>query len=184
LQHPAVRTGAIVTVVQPGLLVWPDSPGDIDSEGAAFLIIAASTEPEVRDVAQMWLTAATLTAPTRLLVVGSLADDNDQQAVEQAVAEARTGVRIMVVGGQHDVLLTLAAARAAGALPQELTAFVTHTRDLPMYCAHCRDTHRVVGQPGEVVECPGCRTQVEIHLHHSAVRGSFLASSAEARTLA
>ncbi|UQX13592.1 dimethylamine monooxygenase subunit DmmA family protein [Candidatus Mycobacterium methanotrophicum] len=172
-----------MTSAQLGLPVWPDNPGDIDSKGAAFLVIMAGAEPESRDVAQMWLTAAALTAPTRLLVVGSLADDNDRQAVEQAVAEARTGVRIMVVGGQHNVLLILAAARAAGVLPQELTAFVTHTRDLPMYCAHCRDTHRVVGQPGELVQCPGCRSQVEIHSHHSAVRGSFLASSVEARTL-
>lgn len=168
---------------QPGMPVWPDTPDGIDPEGATFLVIAASSEPEAHDVAQNWMTAAACVAPTRLLAVGSLADDNNRRAVEQAIAKACTGVRIMVVGGQHDVLLTLAAARTAGALPEELSAFVIHTRDLPMYCAHCRDTHRVVGQPGEIVECPGCRRQVEIHRHCSATRGSFLASDAQARTL-
>jgi len=182
--EPVVVDSPSAAAPQHGMPVWPDTPDGIDPQGATFLVIAASPEPEAHNVAQIWMTAAASVAPTRLLVVDSLADDNDRSAVEQAIAKACNGVRIMVVGGQHDVLLTLAAARAAGALAEELSAFVIHTRDLPMYCAYCRDTHRVVGQPGEIVECPGCRREVEIHQHCSATRGSFLASDARARTLA
>ncbi|SKZ74344.1 Uncharacterised protein [Mycobacteroides abscessus subsp. abscessus] len=88
-----------------------------------------------------------------------------------------------MTGGQYDVLTALALARESGAIADELSAFVTDTTDLPVYCAHCRDTFRGVGAPGGVVECPGCARRLEIHEHHSASRGSFLASAVDARDL-
>ena len=67
--------------------------------------------------------------------------------------------------------------RAAGAVAAELSSYVTHTRDLPLYCAHCRDTYRVTAAAGGTVACPGCARDLEVHEHHSPVLGSFLGSA-------
>lgn len=166
-----------------GLPIWPQAPGAVDTTGSSYLVIAAGHDEAVSAVARQWVNDAEAVAPTLMLVIDSMADPRDRGAVDRALGAVRVGVRILVAGGQHDVMVTLAAARAAGALPQELSAFVTHTRDLPLYCAHCRDTFRVEGQPGDVVECPGCTRPLEIHAHHSAALGSFLASATDAREL-
>lgn len=76
-------------------------------------------------------------------------------------------------------MTALAMAREAGAVPAELLSYVVHTRDLPLYCAHCRNTFRVEGRAGGVVSCPpGCARDLAIHEHHSPTMGSFLASAA------
>ena len=161
-----------------GLPIWPKRPIQIDDTAAGFLIVAAGTDAEVSHVARAWVAAAEAVAPTRLLVVDSLADAADRQHLVDALGETTTGSRIHIVGGQYDVLTALAIARDEGAIAAELEAFVTHTRDLPLYCAHCRDTFRVDGTPGSTVTCPGCARVLEIHTHHSAALGSFLASAA------
>lgn len=134
---------------------WPASPEAVDRTGASYLVLAAGRDEDISAAAQSWVAAAEAVGPTHLVVVDSMADADDRRTIDEALATARTGVRIMIAGGQYDVMVILATARAAGALNHELTAFVTHTRDLPLYCAHCRDTHCVAGRPGAVVDCPG-----------------------------
>ncbi|NDZ95252.1 DUF3445 domain-containing protein [Streptomyces sp. SID6673] len=160
-----------------GLPRWPTTPDAIDPTGTSFLVVAIGDEGTVGEVARGWVSAAEALAPTQLLVLDSLVAEEDRRTLAAALAASRNGIRIHIVGGQYDVLTGLALARAAGALPDELSAFASHTRDLPLYCAHCRDTHRVEAVPGGVVECPGCARRLEVHAHHSATRGSFLASS-------
>ncbi|NDK90576.1 DUF3445 domain-containing protein [Gordonia desulfuricans] len=165
-----------------GLPAWPTSPPEVDVTGASFLVLAIGTDDDAvlaGNIARSWVNTATNAGPTRLLVLDSLTEPDDLGALRQSLAEARTGTRILVAGGQYDVMTALAIARAAGAIAAELAAFVTHTRDLPLYCAHCAGTNRVAGAPGEVVVCPGCGVAVEIHAHHSAALGSFLGSAAE-----
>ncbi|MDL9935356.1 DUF3445 domain-containing protein [Gordonia sp. ABSL1-1] len=164
---------------QPGVPAWPTRPAEIDTAGAGFLIVAIGGDAETGHVAATWVKAAEAAAPTRLLVLDSLDTDADRHTLDQVLHEKRTGSRILVVGGQFDVLVALTAARAAGAIADELSAYVTDTSDLPMYCAHCHQTSRVVAGPGDVVVCPECDRNVEIHAHHSAVRGSFLASQSD-----
>ncbi|MFT4126164.1 MAG: DUF3445 domain-containing protein [Gordonia sp. (in: high G+C Gram-positive bacteria)] len=168
------------TVTGDGLPHWPSTPPAVDAAGSSFLIVAIGDDPSTGHVARRWVGSAEAVGPTRLLVLDSLTRPGDVAALRGALDETATGARILVVGGQYDVMTALAAARAAGAIAGELTAFVTHTRDLPLYCAHCRDTFRVTGTPGEIVGCPGCARALQIHAHHSAARGSFLASAADA----
>ncbi|MGV9709529.1 heme-dependent oxidative N-demethylase subunit alpha family protein [Gordonia sp. NPDC003424] len=163
----------------PGLPRWPTIPEKVDPTASAFLIVAAGQHPQTGHVSRNWVAAAESAAPTRLLVLDTVERDTDRRSLADALALCTTGTRIMVVGGQYDVLVALSQARAAGAIADELIAFVTDTSDLPLYCAHCRDTYRVTGMPGDVVECPGCSRHLEIHSHHSATRGSFLASAAD-----
>ncbi|MCF3938260.1 heme-dependent oxidative N-demethylase family protein [Gordonia tangerina] len=162
-----------------GLPQWPAVPDPVDPGAASFLIVAVGDDPKTGEVAGGWVTAAEPIGPTRLVVLDALSENEDRAALQSALERATTGVRIHLVGGQYDVLTALAVARESGAVAAELSAFVVHTRDLPVYCAQCRDTFRVVGAPGEAAACPGCARTLEVHQHHSAVRGGFLASSAE-----
>ncbi|BAX92167.1 hypothetical protein MSG_02018 [Mycobacterium shigaense] len=162
---------------------WPAAPEQVDLDATSFLIVGIGHERRTVEVSREWLGQAEITAPTELLLLDSFTDASSVSAFAAALGRARMGVRLMMVGGQFDVLMALAQARAAGALPQELASFVVHTRDLPMYCAHCRNTFRVSRAPGDEVTCPGCTRRLEIHTHLSAVRGSFLASDVRAREL-
>ncbi len=169
-----------------GLPRWPAAPGPVDPAGASYLVVALGAHPGTTEVAARWVRLGERRAPTRSLTVAGI--DGDRAAIVRALEEARTGVRILVVGPQYDVLLTLALAREHGAGPAELSCFVVDAGSgptaLPVFCAHCRATHRVVGEPGGEVTCPGCSRRLEIHPHHSARGGSFLASDARARELA
>ncbi|MDF9717908.1 dimethylamine monooxygenase subunit DmmA family protein [Nocardioides sp. ChNu-99] len=182
------------TVTAPGpvlgLPVWPAEPEPVDPSGTSYLVVALGTAARTAEVAARWVRAAEAQAPTRLVV----ADDvvNGRSDLVAALVAARTGVRILVVGGQCDVLLALALARTHGAGEAELRSFAVDgaaaaaglPTDLPVYCAHCRDTHRVHAPYGGEATCPGCARLLEIHPHLSATRGSFLASDARARELA
>lgn len=157
---------------------WPGTPDAIDPVAAAHLVVAIGSAPETREVAGAWVLAAEAVAATTMLVLDSIDDPADRTGYEGVLASVRTGVRILIVGGQYDVLRALTIARDAGAIPAELSAYVVDSSELPLYCAHCRDTHRVGGAPGDVITCPGCARRLEIHPHLAAASGSFLASEA------
>lgn len=174
-----------IEFVHPAALsmpAWPAEPESVDASGASFLIISIGGT-EAAEVTGSWVREAESMASTTVLVLDDLSGESEHQLRVQLM-QARTGVRIMVAGGQYDVLRALAIARSGGAGAAELRSFVTHCDDLPMYCAHCRDTYRVEASPGGTVNCPGCARELEIHHHLSARRGSFLASDAHARELA
>ncbi|MFC5729731.1 MULTISPECIES: dimethylamine monooxygenase subunit DmmA family protein [Nocardioides] len=178
----AARTG----VVHPPALslpVWPDTPEPVDPTGASYLVLALGGTPETARVARRWVGVAESMAATTLGVLDGIDTPADREILDRLLATARTGVRLMIVGGQYDVLLTLSAARAAGLVPAELRSFVTSTAELPVYCAHCRDTHRVEGAPGDEVTCKGCARVLQIHHHLAGALGSFLASDARASEL-
>lgn len=162
----------------PSLPRWPEAPGEVDPAAGSYLVVAVGHHARTREVARAWVAAAEPIAPTLLAVLDGVDEPADRAALDDALARTRTGVRILAVGGQYDVLRVLTLARDAGAIDAELTAFVVDDRDLPMYCAHCRAAHRVTGAPGDVVTCPGCARSLEIHAHHAAALGSFLASEA------
>lgn len=183
IAEPQIDTGTAPTEPVHGLPDWPSRPAEVDAAGSEFLIVAVGPHDETAHVARAWVRVAESVGPTRLLVLDSLTHDDDRALLDEALTATHTGARILVTGGQYDVLTALGAARSAGAIADELSAFVTDTADLPVYCAHCRDTFRAVGAPGGIVECPGCTRRLEIHEHHSASRGSFLASAVDARTL-
>ncbi|PKZ65220.1 hypothetical protein CYJ73_13075 [Gordonia terrae] len=161
----------------PGMPVWPTRPPAVDTTGSAFLVVAIGDDADVAHVSRGWVGEAEAIGATRLLVLDALVDAADRSALRSALDECRTGTRILVTGGQYDVMTALAMARAAGAVAAELSSYVTHTRDLPLYCAHCRDTFRVAAAAGGTVACPGCARDLEVHEHHSPVLGSFLGSA-------
>ncbi|MFW6775845.1 dimethylamine monooxygenase subunit DmmA family protein [Nocardioides sp. CPCC 205120] len=172
-----------------GLPVWPAEPEPVDAGGTSYLVVALGTAARTAEVAAGWVRAAEGRAPTRLVVADDLGSGREDLLA--ALGTARTGVRIMVVGGVCGVLGTLALARSCGAGEAELRSFAVdgaaaaagEVVDLPVYCAHCRAPHRVRATYGGAATCPGCARHLEIHPHLSASQGSFLASDARAREL-
>lgn len=176
----------VAEVVHPPALSlpdWPAEPPPIDPTATSYAVVAIGPHPRTRDVASAWVADAEGRAPTTMVVLDGLVDQRDHAELTDALGRARTGVRVLAVGGQHDVLLAVTAARDAGAIDAELTAFCVHTDDLPMYCAHCRATHRAEAAPGDEVTCPGCGRLLEIHAHFTRALGAFLASDVRAGEL-
>lgn len=173
----------VVPPPAPSLPDWPTDPPAVDPAAASYVVIAVGPHARTRQVAGAWVADAEGRAPTTLVVIDGLADARDRAALADALGRARTGVRVMAVGGQHDVLAVITAAREAGAIDTELAAYCVHTDDLPMYCAHCRASHRAQAAPGDEVTCPGCGRVLEIHAHFTRALGSFLASDARAGDL-
>ncbi|WP_332667235.1 dimethylamine monooxygenase subunit DmmA family protein [Aeromicrobium sp.] len=155
----------------------------LDLTAASYLVIAIGTDPVTASVTQAWTAEAEGVAPTTLVVLDSMDSQADRDVLATVLGQTCVGVRCLIAGGRYDVMQALAFARERGALPPELASRVTHERDLPVYCAHCRGTHRVAAVPGGEVACPGCHRRLEVHEHHSAVLGSYLASDAQAREL-
>lgn len=167
----------------PSLPALPDEPAAVDESGTSFLVLALGGGPLAAEIARTWTAAAEPLGPTTLGVLDGIDDPDDRATFELLLDRARAGVRVMVVGGQYDVLQTLALLRRHGALESELRAFVTDRSDLPVFCAHCRATFRASTVPGGLTVCPGCERTLEVHEHHAKHLGSFLASDAEATTL-
>ncbi|WP_181407685.1 dimethylamine monooxygenase subunit DmmA family protein [Nocardioides sambongensis] len=149
---------------------WPDPAA------GSFLIVSVGADPVTAARTAGRTADAEAIGSTRLVVLDDVDHPADAAALADALAAARTGVRILLLGGRYDVLQAAARAREAGAIPAEITLETTHAVDLPVYCAHCRGTHRVAADPGERVLCPGCARLLEIHDHLAGTLGAFLAS--------
>ena len=182
----AVATSVAREVVPPqvpSLPRWPESPDPVDAEGTSFLVVAVGGGRAAGDVARAWTDQAEGVGPTTLVVLDAIDDDADRAAFDTVLARTCTGVRVMVVGGEYDVLQVLSLLRRAGALESELRSFVTDRSEIPVFCAHCQTTFRATTRPGGEAPCPSCRRTLEVHEHLAALRGSFLASDANATSL-
>ena len=169
-RHMTLKVGPIHPPAL-SLPLWPSQ--DLDITGASHLIVQVG--PTV-DATTERVALARSHAPTTLLNLPAY-DAAGAETLKATLRLSRVGLRVMVIGGQYDVLQALAECRASGVLPPELRAIVTHTRDLPVFCAHCRTTSRICAVTGGEATCPGCSRRVEIHSHTSEIRGSFLASA-------
>ncbi|MDV6271235.1 dimethylamine monooxygenase subunit DmmA family protein [Rhodococcus globerulus] len=167
----------------PSVPHWPVTPPPPNPAAASYLIVAIGALESTARVVNQWISQAGETAPTQLLTLDSMESSTDRAALVRALDCAYTGVRILVTGGQYDVIVALTAARDHGAIACELTGFAVHTRDAPVYCAHCRNTFRAQAEPGELIMCAHCARTLEIHEHFTSALGSFLASDAHAREI-
>ncbi|MFT4288570.1 dimethylamine monooxygenase subunit DmmA family protein [Nocardioides sp.] len=160
----------------PSLPTWPEQPEPVDTAGSSFLVFALGGDPATAAVARAWVEEAEGIGPTTLGVVDRIDCPEDLATVESLVDRARTGVRVMIVGGQFDILQALAVLRRRGALDSEVRRFVTDFTEIPVFCAHCQTIFRAVTMPGGASTCTTCARPLEVHEHLASQLGAFLAS--------
>lgn len=177
------RVDEVLPPQVPSLPRWPVTPEPVDGSGRTFLVIAFGGDSAAAEVARGWVEEAEQLGPTTLALLDDVDEAADRQVLEATLARARTGVRLMVVGGQYDVLQTLARLRRAGALEKELRSFVTGLSEIPVFCAHCQTIFRARTAPGGETACAGCERTLSVHEHLAVLHGSFLASDTKASVL-
>jgi hypothetical protein len=150
-----------------------------DLTGTSFLVMRLGPDVVGAQLAA-WARAAASRGPVAHVAVPSF--EEGRPLIDAALDRARTGVRILVVGGRFDVQQTSALVRAHGASAEEIATAVTHERDAAVYCVHCRDVQRLTPLDG-FASCPGCGRTLEIYDNLSSHRGSYLAADADARAV-
>ena len=101
-------------------------------------------------------------------------------ALTTRLRQSATGLRLMVVGPEQQVLAVQSCAIEAGMIDAELTLFATSTKARSLYCAHCKTTSSVYVGVGSVAPCSGCGRGLMVYSHLSRRSGSYLGFLADA----
>jgi hypothetical protein len=151
-----------------------------DPAGAAFLLVGVG--PGAGGVVERWHDdVAALGRPVTLLVLDApdAAAGPPVEEFARALDRFGVGARVLVAGAEADVWALRAHALDAGLLPGEVLVEVVGDGPLRVFCVHCAATHRVDGEPGGVVRCPGCARLVDVVPHRSAHLGAYLAAAVD-----
>ena len=144
----------------------------MDATGRDFGVVSFGQDGLV--VAGWWLTEiAGLPAPSWSLSSEGAAADL-LPALTTRLRQSATGLRLMVVGPEQDVLAVQSCALEAGLIHAELTLFATSTKARSLYCAHCKTTSSVQAAVGSVAPCAGCGRGLMVYSHLSTRSGSYL----------
>lgn len=100
--------------------------------------------------------------------------DTCDRHVRLLAATRCVGWRIAVAGEEAGVLAVAAAARRAGLIDAEITAFAETRRHCVVYCTHCKATMLVPAGPGATVDCRGCHRALRVRAHVSREAGTYL----------
>ncbi|MFF0814555.1 dimethylamine monooxygenase subunit DmmA family protein [Rhodococcus sp. NPDC003318] len=149
--------------------------GTVDAGGRVFLIAALGDCPDARAAAAEWCAQAIALGRTATVLSGA-----DTDAVREAVDGARAGSRVMLAGAERDLMAAVAAVRAAGALPSEVTTHLTVRGGVAVFCPHCATAQDAAVAPGGRVRCATCGTVLEVRSHRSSHHGTYLGAVAEA----
>lgn len=143
---------------------WPTTDPGVDTSGRSFGVVAVGQT--ARGVAEGWVDEIRgLCRPV----------DHSFHAhppLDEWLARARVGYRLMLAGPQADLLRL--RARAAVLLDAELTLLVTDDRERPVWCVHCGTTTRAEAEVDGRAACAGCARELVVHHHVSRAHGSYL----------
>jgi hypothetical protein len=157
---------------------WPAEPPALDPSGRSYVVLAFGSEAE--QIAAAWRRQIqTLELPLISLDSGPDAAETVDR-LNEVLASAFTGVRLLVAGPEQEVLAVQSAARAAGMIDAELTLHVTSAASRKVYCVHCKTTSSVQAAVEEVAPCGGCGQEILVFPHLSRRSGSYLGFLADA----
>jgi dimethylamine monooxygenase subunit C len=157
---------------------WPTTDPGVDRTGRAFAIMAFG--PGAAPVAERWhREVARLGRPVWVRRVEG-ADDAVLTELDERVAAARVGWRLMLAGPQADVLAAYAVATRAGFLAAEIAVLVTDDRHRRVWCAHCDTTSLAEVATGDVTPCAGCGRSLLVYHHVSRRSAAYLGFMADA----
>jgi hypothetical protein len=141
---------------------WPTGDRGIDPAGRSFAVLAF--DEAAATVAAIWCEEIqALDAP--------LWYAEDASALEEQLAGATVGWRLMLAGPQADVLAARSLAVEHGAIDAEITIVVTDDRERRVRCAHCTTSTRTAAAR---VHCAGCGRALDVHEHVSRRHAAYL----------
>jgi dimethylamine monooxygenase subunit C len=159
---------------------WESEPPAVDSSGREYVVLSAGAgDSEARAVADGWVTAIErLGRPLR-----RYDGDDCARVLDERLAGARVGLRVMAAGPELTVLDVLRTARAAGAIDEELRLFVTDARVRRVQCPHCHEHTEGEVAIGGVLPCSGCGRRLFVYHHVSRLHGAYLGFMVDAEEL-
>lgn len=177
--EPQGRHRRFIASAQTNLPIWPTSPPPIDEAGRGFILLGLGAD--AADVLAGWRCAIDARSqPCRQrLDLEAPASDALIGWLEDALASAVVGWRLMLAGPSSEVLLLSARARGAGMLESEIRSFATADAHIRGQCVHCKIPFRCEGEPGTVVACPGCGRHLLVHQHLSRRHAALVAFIAD-----
>ena len=105
--------------------------------------------------------------------------------LEDRLADAHVGVRIVAVGDETLCYGVLSRARAAGALDDEVSLIITDRGPVRVFCTHCRHTGiQDDAEVGAVITCAGCARRLVIYHHFSRRTASYMGYMVDAEEAA
>jgi hypothetical protein len=177
--RPARARGTLTAVSIQGVSAehtsvprWPTEPPSVDPMGRAYLVI--SRGEAARAVAAEW--AREIRAIGRPL----WCDHRDAGSapatalLRRQIGTARVGLRLMVAGGEIEVLDVLRIARAAGAIEAEWRAHVTAVPARRVQCIHCHQHTIGAVAIGDTICCGGCARSLVVYHHVSRAHGAYM----------
>jgi hypothetical protein len=177
--EPRGRHRRFIASSRTNLPVWPSLPPPIDEAGRGFILLGLGAD--AADALAGWRSAIdVLGRPCRQrLDPDAPASDALIGWLDDVLASAVVGWRLMLAGAASEVLLLSARARAAGMVASEIRCFATADAHVRTQCVHCKTSFRCEGKPGAVVACPGCGRHLLIHQHLSRRHAALVAFIAD-----
>ncbi|SFS70894.1 hypothetical protein SAMN05660874_02813 [Saccharopolyspora flava] len=161
----------------------PDWPAQVavDPDGTSYTLVGIGDPAEA--IVDSWVGEVFMkTSPTHNSPVWTIQVDSAEEAFEaldEQLARARVGWRLMLAGPEADVLSLRARAIAAGAVDEEIRCRVTSRDRLLVHCAHCTAQTPATTSPGSRLTCSGCGQPLHVYAHVSRHRGSYLGFHAD-----
>lgn len=108
------------------------------------------------------------------------ADPEALLRLQEILATAYVGLRLILAGPPADVHAAAAAAAAFGLVDEEICIRTDAAAPANIFCGHCHTRTATTGEPGLEVKCSGCSKTLAITDHFSRRKAAYLGFSAHA----
>ncbi len=167
---------------------WARTPAvePADPSGRSHTLLEVGEDPATAPVVAAWLDELggldRLDGPTAAVVRRHRCAGQDAAvaALEDDLATARVGHRLLVTGSADDCLAVRAAAVRAGLGDDEMRFGVVSVHTRTVWCVHCSAATQGGLALEDVVACSGCARSLVVYPHVSRRTGRHLGFMADA----
>lgn len=162
---------ALAVTSVPGWAAEPSRPrADLTGRYWTIVVIGDGAEPVVDEwVAQI---GGSRTDPD--VRIHRVDDNAARKCVDDELAQAVVGWRLMIAGPADACLRLRAHAMSLGVADDELTVASTDTATRDVMCAHCGTVTSATVGLEEVAVCAGCERNLFVYYHVSRRLGAHL----------
>ena len=166
-----VRPALKLTSIPP----WATTPTrpDADLSGRSWTVVAIGLAAD--EVVAHWTAQLTTRRPDLDVCIHRVdSDEAARRALDEDLARAVIGWRLMIAGPADACLRLRAHALRSGVADDELTVASVDVSRRDVACAHCRSVTSGVVQLEEVLACSGCGRNLLVYYHVSRRLGAHL----------